>query len=229
MSIIIRNCIIIFCFTSVLADQWVDPHNMNTNAKAKYIKPILKKSQSASSIGEEPPEDNSFRLCSANLRRIISVLLNSAYLDKRNPDLYKGHIQFIIEPHDYDYLLNFGKDDDLGLEQFRKLDTIFSESFKKSYVDAYHHKLREFGVKLYSVIFNIETLWILGVSFLLYVVYQFFRNDFSFTYVAKYLIILVLIVDFGFRYKYLLQVIPTVQRYCLVLLLLNFRRLKNTI
>lgn len=211
MDIIIRNCIIIFCLTSALAlAEWVDPHNMNTNAKAKYVKPILKKSQSALFRGEELHVDNSFRLCSANLRRIVSVLLNSAYLDKRDPEIYKGHIQFNIKPHDFNFLLNFGKDEDLDLEQFRKLDTIFSESFKKSYVDAYRHKLREFGVKLYSAIFNIETLWILGVPFLLYVVYQFFRNDFSFMYVAKYLIILVLIVDFGYRYKHLLQVIPTV-------------------
>lgn len=210
MDLIIRNCIIIFCLTSVLADQWIDPHNMNTNAKAKYVKPILKKSQSTSSIGEELPVDNSFRLCSANLRRIINVLLNSAYLDKGDPEIYKGHIQFNIKPHDYDFLLNFGKDEDLGVEQFRQLDTIFSESFKKSYVDAYRHKLRQFGVKFYSAIFNIETLWIMGVPFLLYIVYQLFRNDFSFMYVAKYLIILVLIVDFGYRYKHLLQVISTV-------------------
>lgn len=213
MDIIIRNCIIIFCLTSVLADQWVDPHNMNTNAKAKYVKPILKKSQSTSSIGligEEPPVDNSFRLCSANLRRIISVLLKSAYLDKRDPELYKGHIQFNIKAHDYDILLNFGKEEDLGVEQFRQLDTIFSESFKKRYVDAYRHELRQFGDKFYSAIFNIESLWIMGVPFLLYIVYQLFKNDFSFLYVAKYLIMLVLIVDFGYRYKHLLQVISTV-------------------
>ncbi|CAG9761081.1 unnamed protein product [Ceutorhynchus assimilis] len=187
-----------------MKDDWVDPHDMNTNMKEKYF-PKLKKSTGSSSgndIGEfrDPMPD----IYMTHLKRVVSVIMNSAYVDKRDLDVYYGHIRFDMHPSDYEFLVNFAKNE-LTLDNLRKLDATLNNSFKQSNTDKYLDILETFQLKLYSLVMNVQNLSILGALFGLYFVYQLFKNNFSLTYIFKYLIILVLIIDFGCRYHHLVE------------------------
>lgn len=195
--------------TNTLASQWIDPHDMNTNVKQKYMKPTLKKSFSTSSV-DDKIVDVMPEICASYLKRIVAVLMSSAHIDKRDPEIYHGHIRFNLNPNEFDFLANFGKED-ISLDRLRKLDTIINGSFKRTFIDEYLDTIETFQLKLYSLVLNIHNLWLLGAACLIYVVYQLIKNDFSFAYILKYLIIIIWIVDFGFRYHHLLEVLLLIE------------------
>ncbi|KAH1017327.1 hypothetical protein HUJ05_007984 [Dendroctonus ponderosae] len=203
LLIIVTVCVIKTVTSSVASQDWKDPHDMNTNAKQKY----LRSSSLDSSFGngaEKSQATDSLNTYLFNLKRIVSVLMKAAHIDKENPDLYQGHIRFAIKPEDHQFLLNFGKED-ITLDTLRDLNAIFSEGFQKSYIDGYLDNVKSFQSQLYSAVVNIETLWIFGTAYMVYFVHQLMKNGFSLAYMSKFIILLVLITDFGFRHYHLVQ------------------------
>ncbi|XP_066155710.1 uncharacterized protein [Euwallacea fornicatus] len=189
--------------------QWVDPHNMKMGEKAKYnIKPVLKKTISrpeSDLIELEKSSDIPFILSNSVLKRIIIILMKSARFDKNDPENYTGNIHFNISPKDYDFLNNVGEEDLLQPNQLQKIDAIFSEGFRKSYIDIYMEEIQAGQTKLYHLVFNMQNMWILGAVCLMYCMYNLVKNDFSLSYIVKYLFIFIIIVDAGCRYNHLLN------------------------
>ncbi|XP_066247808.1 uncharacterized protein [Euwallacea similis] len=189
------------------SSQWVDPHSMKMDEKAKYnMKPVLKKTVSRPEGGlsrSQVSTDVPFNLSNSVLKRMLMILIKSACLDKNDPENYTGDIHFNISPKDYDFLNNVGEEDLLQPDQLRRIDTIFSESFRKSYINICLKEIQAGQKKLYQLVFNMQNMWILGAVCLIYCMYNLIKNDFSLAYIVKYLFILILIVDAGYRYNHL--------------------------
>ncbi|KAL1494816.1 hypothetical protein ABEB36_010349 [Hypothenemus hampei] len=177
---------------------------MNTNAKAKYVKSTLKKSSSTSILNE--PLDMGNHICNIHLKRIISLLVNQLSIDKSDEKKYQGYLKLKLVKDSWTFLQDFVHDNDFSAEKLRMLDSVLSEALKKSLTDNISDYSHSLIMKLSSLILNIRILWIPGALFLAYAVTQLFKNNFSFSYILKYLFVLVLISDFGFRYNNLVEV-----------------------
>lgn len=205
LLIIAMVCVINLGTCSVASKKWKDPHDMNTNAKQKYQRSSSFESSFANAALNPQGSSNSQNTCFFNLKRIVSVLMKAAHIDKENRDLYQGHVRFAIKPEDHQFLLNFGKED-ITLDTLRDLNAIFSEGFQKSFIEGYLANIKSFQSQLYSAVVNIETLWILGTAYMVYFVHQLMKNGFSLVYMSKFILLLVMITDFGFRHYHLVQV-----------------------
>lgn len=186
--------------------EWIDPHDMNTNAKEKYIKPRqsdLKRSSSYTS-GTYPSQTDPAVYISS-LRRIVSLTLNAASFNKRDPKLYIGSINFKIDPDDLDFLTMFSKDE-VTLDKLRRLDAILTESFQRSYFQDTWDIFEQYQFNsIYSAITNVNIWLFIGALYMLYVIYQLCRNGFSVGYIIKYLIVVLLVYDFVLRYNSLVE------------------------
>ncbi|XP_050304836.1 uncharacterized protein LOC126742252 [Anthonomus grandis grandis] len=192
-------------FTSAFAKRsvkdksdWIDPHDMNAKVKHKYLPTGIR--SPSSDITVDPLQD----ICYSHIKRVVSVIIKSAHMDKSDPEQYHGHLRFNIDPKDFDFLDKFGQED-ITLDKLRQLNTILGSSFHKSFIDSYLNTVESFQIKIYHMIVNLDNLWLLGAIWIIYVTFQLFKHDFSIAYIVKYLIIMVMIVDFGFRYHHLLK------------------------
>ncbi|XP_060527629.1 uncharacterized protein LOC132702833 [Cylas formicarius] len=189
----------IFCHKSL--GQYRDPHEMISGAKEKLNGHQMDEYFSKSAKKPTILDNSMFYV---HLKRIISRIVNSAHFDKSDPDIYIGHLVFDITPIDLKFLTDF-REAEVTLDTLRKLDTIISESFSKTFVDEYLQAFTELQVQLYSAVINVQNLWLIGSCFLIYAVYQLFKTNFSLAYIIKYLIIVVFVIDFVLRYQVLLE------------------------
>ncbi|XP_076265531.1 uncharacterized protein LOC143199532 isoform X2 [Rhynchophorus ferrugineus] len=181
--------------------EWVDPYEMNTNAKSKYLKPSIERSVS---VPSDISSSKDIQVYQSHLKRLIGLITNAAHLPNKDEEIYEGYIRFTIEPDDWEFLISFSKND-ITLENLRKLNTILSESFKRSVFDDYMDVFELYQMKIYSLIFNVGNLWIIGSLFMIHVIYQLLRNGFSFGYIVKYLVFVVFVWDFAIRYQTLME------------------------
>lgn len=194
-----------FLVSEVLSDQWVDPHDMNTNAKH-----YLKKSSSTGDLvykkencNVQVEESNSL----IYLKRVLNLILNSADINKSDSLEHHGNIHFTISHEDLMFLKSFSTMQNVNIEDLRKMDTILSNSLQRSYFDDISSMFMAAQDQVYQLISSQNCLPLLALSFCFpYVVYNLYKTNFSLWYAFKYLMLMILMIDFVQRYRHLSQV-----------------------
>ncbi|XP_018563668.1 uncharacterized protein LOC108905330 [Anoplophora glabripennis] len=197
--------VFLLCILSqVLSRQWVDPHDMNTNAK-KY----LKRSSSTGGLTNRR-EDCNVNIEENNsliyLKRVINLLLNSANIKKGDSLEYRGHIHFSINHDDLNFLKRFTTVQDEKIEDLRKLDGILSKSLERSYLDIISSTFSSAEEQIYQLISSPNCLPLLALSFCFpYIAYNLFKSNFSVWLAFRYFVLMVVMIDFVQRYQQLSQ------------------------
>ncbi|KAJ8937003.1 hypothetical protein NQ314_012085 [Rhamnusium bicolor] len=192
-------------FSQVLSvEQWLDPHDMNTNSKKNLKKPDSENLDiHMKEHGKINVEENNSLIY---LKRFVNLLINSANLDKSDPKAYNGKLHFILDNESFKFLRDFSNSEHVNLDQLRKLDTILSHIFyTKNYLDDISEVFLSSQEKVFQFLFSKNSLPLLGLCMLLYVTYNLFRSNFSTWYVLRYFIVVVIFIDFIQRYQQLYQ------------------------
>ncbi|KAG5887445.1 hypothetical protein JTB14_003296 [Gonioctena quinquepunctata] len=197
--------IIISSFAGVLSDKWIDPHDMDTNSKRN-----LRRSRSAS-LGDVDKYPSTIsgvqedKTTLVYLKRVISLLLNSAVVTGSDTKLRSGKYELKTDSESYKFLSEFVSDQNINVESLRKLDTILSDIFSRNISDDFLNAFSSFQDKLYNVLCNFQSAILLGTFVCLYVVFKLLKSNFSFWYIIRYLLTLILIIDYAFRYRQLYE------------------------
>lgn len=196
--------LLLVLFANTLAGQWVDPHDMDM----KYPKDL---SQQTNQLGEKSiskcicsqpvVEDMAF----VYLKRVISLLLSSASSDDENISLLKGKYFFDKDGEDYTFLLKFTSSKENNLEDLRHLDTILNAAFNKKFSDSILNILVTTN-NFFSQLLNVKTITFVAACITLFIFYYLLKTNFTFWYILRYFIFIIWIIDFAFRYQYLLEV-----------------------
>lgn len=210
--------LLLLFFARALAGEWIDPHDMNVESNTK----VWKLEKYKTSLDCNCSEDIAF----IYLKRIVSLLLSSTTLEQENSSILKG-IYFFDKEKDYNFLEKFSVSEKIDAKTLKELDTIIRTAFNKKISDDVLEILDSTKEK-FTKLFNMRTLILLAVSLALYIFYYLIRTNFTFWYTLRYFLFIILIVDYGYRYQILLEVILN---YLIWLIFEKniFRRLKYTI
>ncbi|VEN58408.1 unnamed protein product [Callosobruchus maculatus] len=200
MQLIVRFLLLLLTTSGVFSNQWIDPHDMNTNAKEKLRETLGEKQIAHISIdqcncSEQKLTDDTSLLF---LKRIIALMLNSATLDE---DSGQSKGRYYISDLDSEFLKDFSFRKYATQEDLQKLDGIFSSMFTKSKSDETLEALLSAKEKFLHLVLSHDTVVLVGVLVCLYVAVNLFRNRYTLREVICYFFMMILIVDYGFRYK----------------------------
>lgn len=192
-------------FSEGIAQQWIDPHDMNTNAKQ-----YLKKSSSSGDLAYKKEacnvhiEESNYLIY---LKRVINLILNSADINESDSLEHHGHIRFAISQEDLIFLKSFSTMQNVNIEDLRKMDTILSNSLERSYLDIISNMFSSTQEQVQQLISNQNCLPLLALSVCFpYIAYNLYKTNFSIWYVLRYFMSMVVMIDFVQRYQQLSQV-----------------------
>ncbi|CAH1961271.1 unnamed protein product [Acanthoscelides obtectus] len=186
--------------TEVFSKQWIDPHDMNTNAKEKLRETLGEKQVAHITVDQcncseqKLPDDTSLLY----LKRMIALMVNSATLDE-DSGVNKG--KFNIHGSDYQFLKKFSERKYATQDDLQKLDGILSSMFTKSTSDEAFESLLSAKEKFLHLVLSHDTLVLVGVLVCLYVAVNMLRSQYTVGEVICYFCLMILIIDYGFRYK----------------------------
>nr|CAH7758290.1 unnamed protein product [Callosobruchus chinensis] len=191
--------VLLLTTSAVFSNQWVDPHDMNTNAKEKLRETLGEKQVAHITVdqcncSEQKLTDDTSLLF---LKRIIALMLNSVTLDEVSGQS-KG--KYFISDIDSQFLKEFSIREYATQEDLRQLDGIFSSMFTKSKSDETLEALLSAKEKFLHLVLSHDTLVLVGVLVCLYVAVNLFRNKYTFREIICYFVMMILIIDYGFRY-----------------------------
>lgn len=180
--------------------NWVDPHEMKINVKNKLERSLSENDKSP----DTPKESVTYSAPSVEenmpliyLKRTIKLILQAANRENDNPNEYTGTYKYTLDSEEYKFLVGFADNKNTNTEDIRKMDTVLSTIFSKSY----KNDIFNFGIGIKEQILSYNTLFIVGIAICCYVVYTFIKNKEGLGFIFSYIIFLCLIVDYGFRYR----------------------------
>lgn len=195
---------IIFAQAMGVLAEWVDPHDMDL--KHRKVEPIPNNSVSEKYKVTKVSSESDYsedKIVFHYLKRVISLLLSST--EEEDPNVLRGRYLFHKEKDDYKFLVEFISSEKIDLQKLRQLDNVLSAVFSKSFSEVVVDILITTNEKLLSFL-NTNILFIFAVIVALYILYHLKNQNFSFVYVLKYFLFVVVIIDYAHRYQVLLEV-----------------------
>lgn len=203
-----------YCFC--LDRQWEDPHDMNTNAKQKIEQLGLKdsvfetegknKDQAECNCSEKNRIKISDELSYVYLKRIVSLLINSATADVRNVRMRNCKFALDVETESYKFLLEFIVNKEVDTQKLRQLDTILTNLLQRSITDDIYDVVLTTQERFFHLLLDVKTLILIGACIAIYIAYHLSQTQFSFGYIIKYFSLIIWILDYACRYQTLLEV-----------------------
>lgn len=187
--------------SQALAAEWRDPHDMNptnfqTVLNSEVFDPVVLKTTNDCSCRD-------YELVTVYLKRIVGLLVTSAVSsDDITPDL-KGF--YIFDKEDYKFLKKFSTIETVDQNHLRQLETILNAAFYKKTSDEILRILVTTSHNVTSLL-DIRAAIFIGVLISLYILYYLLKTNFSFTYIFKYFLFIMWIIDYGHRYQTLIEV-----------------------
>ncbi|RZC34313.1 hypothetical protein BDFB_001648 [Asbolus verrucosus] len=175
---------------------------MDSNAKDK-IKGFFQKVPDSSS-----PDCAHVINCDSDLylRRMVRLILNNAYLDKKDlVGYFTGHLNIKLSAKEYEFLVHFSQSDESKEEAFKEVNSIFEVAFQKTSFDQYKEMILTFEEELYFLIFNPTTGGLVSACLVLYITYKLLRARFTWKSILKYLIFINYVADFIITYLHIIQ------------------------
>lgn len=196
-------------FTNVFAREWIDPHDMNEMYSTDIIlqKLHLPKNPISQCTCSNPMVDVNLTY----LKRIVGLLISSTTLDGDN--ILRGKYYFDKETANYQFLKDFLTRKEIDIQELRQLDNILTTAFNKDFSGYVVDVIGRINEKL-SNFFDIKIIIFVGVCTALYIFYYLLKTNFSYLYILKYFVAIVLIVDYGLRYQVLLEVLDLIYPKC---------------
>lgn len=184
------------------SQQWVDPHDMNFDFNYNYVTPESSTNSRDYQIAKHSTSQSQDPTLEY-LKRFLSLMLNSAVTSGTGSRLVGS---FVLDKgsFDYQFLSEFVKQKSVGAEELRKLDTILSSVFASTASGQILDSVLSVQEKILNVLYSCNIL--LVIPFAIYIVHKLLQSNFSFWYISRYILLMVLIFDYGLRYKMLLEV-----------------------
>ncbi|XP_056647689.1 uncharacterized protein LOC130452430 isoform X2 [Diorhabda sublineata] len=185
-------------------NNWVDPHEMKINVKNSLKRSQSENDKSSNILKEpvnyrEPSVDENMPLI--YLKRTIKLILQAADRTSDNSNEYTGTYKYDLDSEEYKFLINFADNKITNNEDIRKLDTVLSMIFSTSY----KNNILNFGIGIKDQLLNYTSLIFFGVVICFYTVYKLLKNNSGFWSIISYFIFLLLIVDYGYRYRFMYE------------------------
>lgn len=193
--------LILFAQTS-LAREWIDPHDMDmkfvtTGSSQEVIEPDNRVIDKSSSDAEHDKND-------IYLKRIVRLIISSAYPDRQNDFLLKGIYYFRKDSAEYEFLLNFMNSKKIDSNDLRQLEGILQTTFSKSYAENILNIIA--NTDNFINIFNSNAIILLAACMALLIFIYLLRSNFGFWYIFNYFLFIIWIIDYAIRYQQLLEV-----------------------
>lgn len=182
--------------------EWTDPHNMNP----EYIKT---NSDVYNPVGISTKDCNctnykDYEIGIIYLKRIVGLLATSKVSIDDHTSALKGSYVFDKE-EDFIFLKKFSTSEQIDQNLLRQLETILNSAFHKTtsyeFVDILVTSSQNF-----THLFDNRAVIYLGVIISLYILYHLLKSKFSFSYILKYFLFILWIIDYGYRYQALIEV-----------------------
>ncbi|XP_057667321.1 uncharacterized protein LOC130900619 isoform X1 [Diorhabda carinulata] len=185
-------------------NNWVDPHEMKINVKSSLKRSQSENDKSSNILKEpvyyrEPSVDENMPLI--YLKRTVKLILQAADRSSDNSNEYTGTYKYDLDSEEYKFLINFADNKITNNEDIRKLDTVLSMIFSTSY----KNNILNFGIGIKDQLLNYTSLIFFGIAICFYTVYKLLKNNSGFWSIISYLIFLLLIVDYGYRYRFMYE------------------------
>lgn len=191
-----------------LAREWIDPHDMDTMPGPKVSNAGVIKH------GDIVAEYKSFQdvkdeMNFVYLKRIVSLLVSSAYPHQEKDSLLKGIYYFDKEAEEYKFLLKFINSEKSEPNVLRQLDSILHSAFSKNYAENILNIIVSTN-DIFLNLFNSRTIILLAACIALLIFIHLLRSNYSFWYIFTYFLFIIWIVDYAIRYQMLLEVTVSV-------------------
>ncbi|CAH1153852.1 unnamed protein product [Phaedon cochleariae] len=201
-------------FIPVFPEEWIDPYDMNIKPHIKPEKNI--KVSAIPAIEENPMNNDCLKHEKASeiatedtstvyLKRVVGMILNFPTVDNVGQNVRSGKYVLDTDSQNYRFLLEFTQKENINIQDLRTLDSILSNVFDKKIKDDVLDFISSSQKNISALIISVETLTLVCICVGLYIVYNLFKSKFSFWYIIGYLLTIVLIIDYGVRYRMLYE------------------------
>lgn len=175
----------------------MDPHDLNIK------KPVKEQKTQNSNENYNNCKNNMFiDKSSSHLRRFIKLITDMTHFDRRS-EVYKGVIDIHLNTDDYNFLRKYTSSELNEDPILRELSDVMERSLENSIYSSYFFSIGEYT---YLMIFNENTLLIIGLLGTFYVLWRIQPHNYKLATLFKLFLPIVYISDFVLRYRAKLEV-----------------------
>lgn len=184
--------------TGVVADEWIDPHDMNSR-NSRMNRPVVDSNKECNCSNFKEID-----LTLIYLKRIVGLLVTSTITEDEKISSLKGKFSF-DNMEDYEFLIKFSSMEEVDQNHLRQLNSIMHSAFRRKISDEFLNHFCRSNQTL-SKLFENRIVIFTGMVISLYLLYSLLKSNFSFAYIWKYFLFIIWIIDYGLRYQALTEV-----------------------